>query len=175
MKIGVISDSHDHLPNINRSLKILMQRDVEKIIHCGDIVAPFVNRVLGSLKKSSVEMIGVFGNNDGERDNMNRLLEGLMQVKGDFFELELNRIKIAVYHGTILPIVDALLKSQKYDLVLVGHTHEVRIEKHGKTLLVNPGELCGYLTGNATFALIDLNRIEQGELTEKSVEIIKLD
>jgi len=34
------------------------------------------------------------------------------------------------------------------------------IERKGKTLTVNPGELCGYLTGKATIALLDTIRDE---------------
>ena len=174
MKIGIMSDSHDHLPNIKKALAIMIEQNVDKIFHCGDIVAPFVNRVLTPLKTSPIDLIGVFGNNDGERDNMNKLLAGMMEVKGDFFEIELDGIKIAIYHGTILPLVKALTYSQLYDLVLVGHTHQTKIERIRKTLLVNPGELCGYLTGDATFAVIDLSKQFNGELPIESVEIISL-
>jgi predicted phosphodiesterase len=32
--------------------------------------------------------------------------------------------------------------------------------KNGKTLVINPGEVCGYLTGNATMALLDTAKRE---------------
>ncbi len=174
MLIGVLSDTHDHLPNIRKAITIMIEHKVEKIIHCGDLVAPFIVRALTELKDKNIETLGVFGNNDGERDNMNRMLGGLLKIQGDFFDLELAGKKVAVYHGTVLQIVEALAHSQLYDLVLVGHTHQLRIEKIGKTLLVNPGELCGYLTGNETFAIIDLSVESKGELTEQSVNIVTL-
>ena len=54
--------------------------------------------------------------------------------------------------------LEAFRKSGIYDIVLHGHTHEHYIKKD--PLTVNPGELCGYLSGNATFAIIDLENLE---------------
>ncbi|MBE3116942.1 metallophosphoesterase family protein, partial [Candidatus Bathyarchaeota archaeon] len=39
-----------------------------------------------------------------------------------------------------------------------GHSHNKGIENRGKTLLINPGELCGYLTGKATIAILDTEK-----------------
>jgi hypothetical protein len=172
MLIGILADSHDHLPYIKKAIAFFLEHKVEKIVHCGDIVAPFINRSLTALKGTNIEMIGVFGNNDGERDHMNRLLGDVMSVKGDFIEVCWGGKNIAIYHGTILPLNDALIQSQKYDLVLSGHTHEIHVEKIKNTLFVNPGEVCGYLTGNPTCAIIDLS----GEkLDTENVKIWNLD
>lgn len=172
MKLGVISDTHDHLPNVKKAISLFIQNKVAKIIHCGDIVAPFISRSLKDLHKVDIEMIGVFGNNDGERDHMNRLLGGLMTVKGDFIKMELGGKKIAIYHGTISPLLHALIECQQYDLVLTGHTHEIRIEKHNRTLLLNPGEACGYLSGKATCAIVNLDSLN---LNPEDVQIFNLD
>ena len=172
MKIGILADTHDHLPYVKKAIEIFVAHKVEKIVHCGDIVAPFINRSLTALKDTNIEMIGVFGNNDGERDHMNHLLGDVMEVKGDFIEVCWNEKKIAVYHGTILPILDSLILSQKYDLVCSGHTHDVLIEKTKNTLSVNPGEACGYLTGKPTCAIIDLSK---EKLDINDVKIYDLD
>ena len=34
------------------------------------------------------------------------------------------------------------------------------IKRHGKTLVINPGEACGYLTGTSTIALLDTGTAE---------------
>ncbi len=168
MKLGVFSDSHDHLPNIQQVIEIFLREHVDKIVHCGDLVAPFIRRSLTGLEGKQIEAIGVYGNNDGERTNLNRILAPLMEIKGDFHEMDWSGHKIAIYHGSNPQLLNAIIKSE-YDLVLTGHTHTVRVELVGKTLVVNPGETCGYLTGKTTCAIIDLG---QHPLTLDAVQII---
>jgi len=51
--------------------------------------------------------------------------------------------------------IEALADSGKFDIILSGHTHTTINKKHKNVLIVNPGELCGYLTNKSTFAIID--------------------
>ncbi len=70
MKIGIISDSHDNLPNIRKALALLKSRGAEALIHTGDIVAPFsVKEIL----KFGGPVYGVFGNNNGEVAGIKKL------------------------------------------------------------------------------------------------------
>ncbi len=172
MKIGLFSDSHDNMKNITKAVDIFVENGVKKIIHCGDLVAPFIGRAMTRLHDTKIETIGVFGNNDGERDHMNELLGKAMKIKGDFMELTLQGKKTAVYHGTDQRILDNLIKSQKYDLILTGHTHQIRVETFKKTLVVNPGETCGYLTDRATCAIINLE--DEKKPSEEAVEIVDI-
>jgi hypothetical protein len=72
----------------------------------------------------------------------------------DFKELEVHGRKIAVIHGTTEALVDALQETGKYDLVIRGHTHQMGVSE-GKTMVINPGETCGYLSGEKTVILLD--------------------
>jgi len=56
-------------------------------------------------------------------------------------------------------LVDSLAKSGDYDVIIYGHTHRTDIRKIGNTLIVNPGELCGWLTGKYTVAIIDTENL----------------
>jgi putative phosphoesterase len=60
--------------------------------------------------------------------------------------------------------LEALVASGRYDLVVYGHTHRVEI-REGTPLVVNPGELGGWLTGRATCVLVDLRTL-RAELLE---------
>jgi uncharacterized protein len=51
--------------------------------------------------------------------------------------------------------LDALVASGRFDAIIYGHTHEPDI-REGKTLVINPGEACGWLKGNRTIAIWDL-------------------
>jgi putative phosphoesterase len=50
--------------------------------------------------------------------------------------------------------VTALVKSGNYDIVIRGHTHKLEV-KPGKCMMINPGEICGYLSGKKTVILLD--------------------
>ncbi len=56
--------------------------------------------------------------------------------------------------------IDALAESGKFDIILSGHTHLIVNRKHKDVLILNPGELCGYLTDKPTFAIIDTETME---------------
>ena len=70
MKIGIISDSHDNIWNLNRVLKELKTLKVESLIHCGDFSAPFVLKELDML---GIPVHGVFGNVDSDHFEMAKL------------------------------------------------------------------------------------------------------
>ncbi|MGB7544058.1 MAG: metallophosphoesterase family protein, partial [Methanothrix sp.] len=71
---------------------------------------------------------------------------------GDFGEIEAGGLKIALMHGTEEPLVRATVASQIYDVVVRGHNHRAKATRSGKTLLVNSGEIWGYLTGTCSVA-----------------------
>jgi putative phosphoesterase len=58
--------------------------------------------------------------------------------------------------------LSAFLASGQYDLIVYGHTHKPEI-RGGRPLLINPGELGGWLTGQPSAALVDLEALK-GEL-----------
>ena len=56
--------------------------------------------------------------------------------------------------------LDKYVRSGKYDVVVYGHTHRPDIHRQGNTLIVNPGETGGWVTGKATVALLDPESLE---------------
>ena len=54
-----------------------------------------------------------------------------------------------------------------HGIVIHGNTHLQEMKTRGETLIVNPGEACGWLYGSPTGAILDLQT--------KQVEFIKLD
>ncbi|WP_456421781.1 metallophosphoesterase [Thermococcus sp.] len=164
MLIGIMSDTHDNLPAIRKAVEFFNERNVDLVIHAGDYVAPFV---AGELKNLKAPLKGVFGNNDGERDGLRKALG----IEDELIEIEGDGVKMAVTHGTNEVLVKALAYSKLYDVVIVGHTHHYEIREVGRTILINPGEVCGYLTGVKSVALLDTRKrvveifnIETGEL-----------
>jgi putative phosphoesterase len=78
------------------------------------------------------------------------------KVKRQFNAFTIDNRRIAVMHGEMAEVIEALIRSKMYDIVISGHTHDPKIEKTDDGVLhVNPGENCGYLTGKSTIAIID--------------------
>jgi putative phosphoesterase len=154
MKIGIISDTHDHVQTYGLVGNLFKDRQVEMIIHCGDWISPFSVALFARVLEKTcpnVPIQGVFGNNDGD---IYRIIEVLEKedihvlIQKDVLELELGKRKIAVYHGTEEVLVQALLQCGTYDAVFRGHTHVPVTEMVGKTLHVNPGTVSSYSQGN---------------------------
>ncbi len=164
MKIAVMSDSHDHKTNILRAVKVINGRKIDALIHCGDYVSPFVKKWFEKLDDSiKKNFYGVFGNNDGERLFLKKNLGQICEFvsNGNEMILELEGIKIYVSHMPRQKTIDALAKSGNFNMILTGHTHAINNEKYENGVLVlNPGEVCGYLTGRSTFAIIDTETME---------------
>jgi putative phosphoesterase len=153
MKLGVVSDTHDNLETVRDAISIFEDEEVEKVIHCGDIISPFTVELFDH----DFDFHAVRGNNDGEWD-----LKESVEEFGEFYsnvaELEIERQEIAVYHGTEEQIVEGLV-SMDYDYVLRGHTHKRKKKLHDGTLEINPGgiELPGQHEGFSV-AIIDLEK-----------------
>ena len=167
MKIAVLSDIHDHIWNLQKVVKLIKKEKCESVIFCGDMCAPFTARILMDAK---IKTYAVWGNNDEDH-------WAIVQKAGeDFFaypltqefaEIELGGRKIAFCH---YPKLGELLASTNYyDAVFHGHTHITYYKKVGKTLLANPGSVCGITKGKpgvASFMVYDTKT--------NSVELVKI-
>ena len=153
-KIGLISDTHDNLEAIDRAVKVFEKERVEFVLHAGDWNAPFA---LVGLARVKAKLIGVFGNIDGDREALASKAKGLgVDLLGDLGVVKIGGLRIAILHGKDDRIVEAIARSGVYDLVVRGHTHQPKVDKVNKTLIVNPGEACGYLTGKRSVAIFDV-------------------
>ena len=158
MLVGVISDTHDRLPAVDAGLAALLERDVEVIIHPGDIIAPFAARKFTTLP---VPVHVTYGNNDGERAGLKSVLPQI--VDGPLF-VELGGRNILVHH--FIDWCDAA-DVAKADVIITGHTHAVSVERRDGKLFLNPGEACGWVNGVCTVATLETETLE--------VDIIELD
>ena len=158
MKLGIISDSHDNIPRIKQAVDIFNERKVDLVIHAGDWIAPFAVRPLGELK---CQWVGVFGNNDGEKLGLSKTSQGRINVAPHSLELDGRKILVLHEPGELA----ALIKSQSYDIIIYGHTHDQVIERHDRTLVINPGECGGWLKGKSSIVVVDLDQMD-AELVE---------
>jgi putative phosphoesterase len=157
MRVGVVSDTHNHLANVARIVEILNAAHVERVVHTGDITQA---KTLHALAGLEAPLVGVYGNNDLERDS----LESACSDRGFHFEdppLELvwHERRILVAHDP-LELVPGTLRGS--DVLLHGHDHRHRSERLDGTLVFNPGECAGHLRGHNAVGILDLARLETG-------------
>ncbi len=148
MRIGLISDTHDNLDKIKKVVNLLNSKKVELVLHAGDFVAPFT---INFLEKLNCEYLGVFGNNDGEKEGLKKKSGG--RIRKGPIKLILAGKRTALVHDP------QDLNSRDFDIIVFGHSHKKELKKEGKTLLVNPGECGGWLTGKSTAAILDTNKL----------------
>lgn len=154
MKAGILSDTHDARASADRALDLLLAEGVGVIVHLGDVCAGFT---LARFRACGVPLIGIFGNNDGDRRGI-QLASGGVFVPGPH-KAALDGRNVLMAHA-FDELQDEIAERGRYDLVLFGHTHRPLAMKVGRALVVNPGEACGYLSGRPTCAVVDLDALE---------------
>lgn len=158
--IGIISDSHDHLDNIDRALALFHHRRTDLIIHAGDFVSPFA---LKKFKDLWCPFVGIFGNNEGEKVGLKSLLGPNAVLQDPPLQYRFQEYLFFITH---IPFdFQALADSGLYTAIIYGHTHHPEVIP-GKTLIINPGESCGWVEGRPTVAILTL--------PERQVEILDL-
>ncbi len=164
MRIAVLSDIHDNIWNLEKTLKTIAEGDFQALIFCGDFCAPFSLKQIADSFHGAIHV--VFGNNDGDPLLLSQIAsryDGRVTLHGIYAELELGGRQIAVIHYP--EPARRIAQSGVFDLVLYGHDHRRHIEQIGRTILANPGEVMGRW-GTATFGLYDT---ESGEFTHVEV------
>jgi putative phosphoesterase len=130
MRIGVLSDTHASslYPEVLEKLKGL---NLDLIIHCGDYTDINVVHQLKALGN----FCGVAGNMDPPE------IRNILKER-EIIEVEGKRIGVIHRHGVFFGDrkLENKFKSEKIDLFIHGHTHQLRKEKKGEVYYLNPGQ-----------------------------------
>lgn len=162
MRIGLIADTHDRVPAIAALSALLAERAVSLILHAGDYCAPFA---LAPLHELHLPMIGVFGRSDGDRDGL--LGAAAVGLETELFEsphsFGIQDVRLLLVHD----VGDVAERSlDAHDIVVHGCLHRPEMKARGDTLMICPGEACGWLYGSPGAAVLDL--------VTRKVEFLKL-
>jgi putative phosphoesterase len=137
MHLGVVSDTHGDVPRTRAAVRMLESLDVAAVIHCGDIGTAEIVAMFSCWPAHFV-----FGNCDHDRQRLREEIVAARQTcHGTFGELEFDGVRIAFLHGDDSRLLETTIASGRYDLVCHGHTHVVRQDRIGKTLVLNPGAI----------------------------------
>ncbi|MFZ4816242.1 MAG: metallophosphoesterase family protein [Phototrophicaceae bacterium] len=174
MKIGVISDCHGDLLNLQAALDFLDGEAVDQIVCAGDLVdrLPHSNEVVALIRARDIPTVR--GNHDHNPQQHEVLSDETLRYARTLpfpltFEWAGHRVMLA--HGTpwsldqyIFPSSDPILFRQiaqfsQTDIVILGHTHTPMIVNvEDRCWVLNPGttcEACSY--GFATCGILTLD------------------
>ena len=141
MKIGIISDTHKKPGRTRRAIELLVKQGAQAFIHAGDIV---MEENLRLLEETALPYVAVFGNNDAA------LLP--LATRYPLYQ----EPSIHTWEGLSFKVMHYpyFLRPAETDLIVFGHTHIKAISFDGRTLTLNPGEVCARDTGRSECMLL---------------------
>jgi uncharacterized protein len=157
MKIGVLSDTHGDISNVERAVRILKNVSVGMIIHCGDVGVEVVAMLKG------VHTHFVPGNMDDPEELRTAITEPEHTLHTPIGELEIEGRKTAFLHGHDVRLLRHTIQSGHWDLVCHGHTHAFSKGRDGPTLVLNPGALSR--TSHPSLAVVEFPSLEVTEIS----------
>ena len=167
MKIGVVSDSHDHGTLLAAAIERARNWGAQAILHCGDIIGPNSLRPALAL---GLPLHVVHGNNLGDMLSLQRMAhesKGALVYYGGDASFSLGGRRLFMTHYPHL--ARGMACTGDFDAVFCGHSHVAQVESvvgaRGETPLVNPGTVAG-LGAEPTMVL--------GDLDAMSFEIVSL-
>jgi uncharacterized protein len=137
MRLGIVSDSHGNQRNVTQALKLLAERKVDVILHCGDIDDASTVWLFAGTPTHFV-----LGNCDADEREIEKAATASGGIfHGRFGELRLDSHSVAMIHGDDHERLRNTIQSGRFEYVFHGHTHKAKERQAGGTLVLNPGAL----------------------------------
>jgi len=154
MKIGILSDTHNNLENLQTALDLFKNKGIDTLIHCGDLTEVEVTRAMQDFR-----VIFTLGNGDIASGEIRAALlaQNPENYVGLVFTGRIGEARVAATHGHLPGHVDELVHSGEYDYVFKGHSHQHKEETVGFTRLINPGALGGLRREDRHVCILDLD------------------
>lgn len=157
MKIGLLSDTHNHLRETRNALALLRNQGVRHLVHCGDAGEDVVDLLAAAFLEQGLRSHVAIGNCD--RPQAQDVLfapapAGVERAEAPEFVLAGKHC--LVLHGDDARRLEQASHSGAFDYVFTGHTHAPADLRVGKTRILNPGSPVRPRRGPPTVAVLDL-------------------
>ena len=84
----------------------------------------------------------------------------MAEIRGNFAYVIADGLKIALLHGDETDLLQSLIEVESHDVIVSGHSHVAKTYRKWRTLVINPGEACGYLSGKPTISILDTKTLD---------------
>ena len=164
MKLGILSDTHNHTQNLQRAISVFRSRTVTTLIHCGDMTSPNTAVLLKNFR-----VITVTGNMDRNTGRLESTLKKLNPENSlsATFRGKIAGVTVAATHSHRGNVPD-LVANGRYTFIFHGHTHRRRDEQVNNTRIINPGALGGTRHEPRSICIVNLatNHVEFIQIAE---------
>lgn len=176
MKIGIISDTHGDIVQVEKALKVL--EDCKYIIHCGDVLyhgprndlpKNYNPKELAKLLSEKDNIYYIRGNCDSDVDEM--VTGKDLSKKEQLFKFD--DIKIYGIHGYEESEEERIKRAKEKGakFTVSGHTHVKVLKEEDGVIVINPGSTTIPKDGSASIAVISeedvrMIDIETGEVID---------
>ncbi|MCL4238901.1 MAG: YfcE family phosphodiesterase [Anaerolineae bacterium] len=154
MKIGILSDTHNHRRNAEHALAVLRERGAERLIHCGDLTTPDIIYLFAGWPVTFVQ-----GNMDLARADLEAAARQIGAMPPALSrEIEVGGVWIGATHGHDSSQLYRMMMSGKYAYLCSGHTHcrQDEFRRPYSVRLINPGALGGNQPQTRSVAVLDV-------------------
>ena len=119
MQVGIVSDTHNNLKNIEKIISLFNNEEISLVIHTGDIAN---SKSLEMFSTLNADLIGVYGNNDRNELGLDNIaIQNNFQFQEPPSLITLCEKKIAIFHEPD-EISNFLLKNC-YSILLTLNTY----------------------------------------------------
>jgi putative phosphoesterase len=166
MKIAVISDIHDNLPNLEKTLLWSKDNQAEKIICCGDVTNSETLAILS--QQFSGQIYLVQGNCEIYKEEEIEEYKNVINLEKYGCFVLANDIQVGVCHEPeyIAKAMSLMPRKQTEKIIFYGHTHQPWEETRNSVRILNPGTVAGTFS-KPTFAFWDTNT--------KKIDLIRIE
>ena len=156
-RIGLLSDSHGRAKTTRKAVQLLLERDVDVLIHLGDVgtveVIDAIVERLGAADHPEPPIHLVFGNTDWDIGPLGDYARRLgVSVDHPVGRMAFDGAVLVFQHGHVQAAMDQAL-AEGVRWLCHGHSHAIRDERIGSTRVINPGAL--FRASRYTVATLD--------------------
>lgn len=158
MKIGFLSDTHGNLQCYRKAVEKM--RDCDYIIHCGDVLPNYSQKLseediieLGEQIRQTKNILIVKGNGDNNRHE--QLLGHTLHHP--YLVITLGDYRIFATHGHHYSRMSMIMKAKEEQchILCYGHTHIKELDKDEELLILNPGSVSLPRDGSRSYAILE--------------------
>ena len=155
MLIGIFADSHDHLDNIRKAVRVFNRAGCELVVFAGDLVSSFA---VPPLRELRCRVIACYGDNEGNKIGVAAGMKiiGTLGEPPFCFQTPDGRRFLLTHMDRSLQGLDG-----EFDVAIYAHTHKPSITRDDQgRLFINPGETSGWSFGRPSVALLETTTLE---------------
>ncbi len=163
MIVGILADTHDDRAMTVKAVDVLRSREVDVVLHAGDLTSPEMLEYLGGFHCYVVLGNGDVGDGNEEAIRKKGIALGFNPIEYKI-EVELGGKMFALFHGDNVPMFREAVACGRFDYIVKGHTHFYENYISNGARIINPGAVSVHDEASVVTVETESGNIEKIEL-----------